>query len=231
MYVLHTHAGDNPHIHMLYLFVPVQHHVCEGSSMVQAYNSSTVRCHITTSEKKHSAEILSHYREIVQQGFRILAMALQPVVIMMHYSPRFCVPNDGNTMPFLEVNPETSPQALEGRMLLWHIRSNAERYAGLFNESVYNLRDNINNLIGVSPMYDEGPKRRSLPYDPPPDTHEEAEKKIDAMLKFLLHARDGLEKSHFDELAKYVGSRIPELLSLLPSLESSNSTIPPPTQH
>jgi len=268
--------------------------------------------------------MLSQFREIVERGFRILAMALQPVVVMMHYSTnevRFCVPKDGNlflefdpeagpqalerggnpfqevnpetspqalggsgnlflqvdpdtspqalggsgnlflqvdpeTSPqalggsgnlflqvdpetstqalggsanlFLEVDPETSPQALEGRMLLWHIHSYVEMYASLFDESVYSLHDNINNLLGVSPIY-EGHKRRSLPYDPPPDMHEEAKKKIDTMLKFLLHARDGLEKCHYDALAKSVGSHIPQLVDLLLSLGSSNFTVPSPT--
>jgi len=248
---------------------------------------------------------MSQFREIVEQGFRILAMALQPVVVMMHYSTnevRFCVPKDGNPFlefdpetglqalerggnpflefdpetglqalerggnpfqevnpetstqalggsgnlflevnpetstqalerggnPFQEVNPETSTQALEGRMLLRHIRSYVEMYASLFDKSVYSLHDNINNLLGVSPIY-EGHKRRSLPYDPPPDMHEEAKKKIDTMLKFLLHARDGLEKCHYDALAKSVGSHIPQLVDLLLSLGSSNFTVPSPT--
>lgn len=157
-------------------------------------------------------EIVSQYHEIVRHGLRILGKALQPVVVMMHHSVhnkvRFCVPQNGNQL--MEVDPETSPQALEGRKLLGHIRRYIVIYASLFDESVDSLHDNINNIIGVSPTY-EGQKRQTLLYDPKPD----AEKKINAMLKFLLHARDGLEKSHYSELAKSVSSHIPELLSVL----------------
>lgn len=196
---------SKPCIYTPYLFVPDQHYKLQDDT-----------------KEKHSGvkttEIVSQYQEIVRQGFRILGKALQPVVVMMHHSVynevRFCVPQNGNRL--MEVDPETSPQAQEGRKLLGHIRRYIEMYASLFNESVDSLHDNINNIIGVSPTY-EGQKRQTRLYDPIPDTREKAEKKINAMLKFLLHARDGLEKSHYRELAKSVGSHIPELLSLLPT--------------
>lgn len=159
--------------------------------------------------------IVPQYQEIVQQGFHILGKALQPVVVMMHHSVdnevRFCVPQNNRLM---EVDPETNPQAQEGRKLLGHIRRHIEIYASLFDESVDSLHDNINNIIGVSPTY-EGQKRQTLLYDPKSDTRGKAEKKLNAMLKFLLHCRDGLEKSRYSELAKSVGSHIPELLSVL----------------
>ena len=214
-HMISLHAGVNskqfdPCVYTPY---PVQHHKVQQHTKKKYYDVKIF-------------EIASQYQEIVQQGFRILGKALQPVVIMMHRSAsnevRFCVPQNGNRL--MEVDPETSPQALEGRKLLGHIRRYIEIYASLFDESVDKLHDNINNLIGVSPTY-EGPKRRSLPY-PPPDTLGEAENKINAMFKFLVHVRDGLGKNHQDALAESVGGHIPKLLPLLSRLGSSNSTTP-----
>ena len=103
----------DPCVYTPYLFGPVQHH------KVQQYTKKK-------SSDVKIFEIASQYQEIVQQGFRILGKALQPVVITMHRSAsnevRFCVPQNGNRL--MEVDPETSPQALEGRKLLGHIRRN-----------------------------------------------------------------------------------------------------------